>query len=275
MNYVKVQVKNAEQIVALLDDFGRRQVPFAMALAATRIAKRAERELYDEMRQVFDRPTKWTLNSLYVRKATKRTMEALVKLKDDAYKGIAPTKYLAPQIFGGARRWKRHERALQQVGILPAGMYCVPGPAAQMDAFGNMSKSQIIQILSHLRAFGEQGYKANATDRGIRSRWKGSVKKGVRGFEYFALPSGHGKLPPGIYLRKNYSEAEGSKVAHLSYGGARAVLFFIKSPTYSKRLDFFGVVERVIAQHAESEFIQALEYAKSTALAHQSSTFPM
>lgn len=247
MDYIKIEIKNVERIVAALDDFGQRQVPYAIALAANRLAKIVERMLYVEMKQVFDRPVAWTLNSLYVKAATKKTMLALVKLKDEAYKGIPATKFLSPQIFGGSRGWKRHERALQMRGILPSGMYCVPGEAAKLDAYGNMSKGQIIQILSAMKAFGEQGYMANRT--------KKSAARNKNQPEYFSLQKAHGKLPPGIYQRFRF----GHGVA------IRPVLIFIKEPSYGKRLDFFGVAESVIAQHAEAEFLRALEDAKATA----------
>lgn len=249
MNYVKIEIKDVEQIKAAMDNLGRRQLPFALALAATRVAKIVERELYAEMGRVFDRPTRWTMNSLYVKAATRRTLEALVKLKDDAFKGTPATKYLSPQIFGGGRRWKRHERALQQVGILPPGMYCVPGEDARLDAHGNMSKGQVVQILSALRAFGEQGYLANRT--------ASSEKRLKNPPQYFALPEGNGRLPAGIYRR--YSRGRRTTI--------RAVLVFIKAPSYKQRFDFFGVAERVIAYHAKDEFLWALQYAKRTALA--------
>lgn len=247
MDYIKIEITNVERLVAALDDFGRRQVPYAIALAANRVAKLVERALYAEMKQVFDRPVAWTLNSLYVKTATKRTMLALVKLKDEAYKGTPATKYLSPQIFGGSRDWKRHERALQMRGILPRGMYCVPGEAAKLDAYGNMSKGQIIQILSAMKAFGEQGYMANRT--------KNSAARNKSQPEYFSLQKAHGKLPPGIYQRFRFGHGT----------AIRPVLIFIKEPSYAKRFDFFGVAESVIAQHAEAEFVRALEYAKTAA----------
>ena len=60
-------------------------VPTAIARGLNETAKVIQRELQGEMGRVFDRPTRWTLNSTYVKYATVQTMEAIVKIKDDQF----------------------------------------------------------------------------------------------------------------------------------------------------------------------------------------------
>ncbi|AXK40860.1 hypothetical protein DWG20_09340 [Crenobacter cavernae] len=249
----------------MLSDLEKRQLPFAMARALTLTAQDVKRAEIAEMQRAFDRPTKYTLNSLYVKPATKRDLRAWVWLKYDAGKGTPADKYLAAEIQGGGRKTKRFERALQQAGVMPRGMFAVPGSAAQKDAYGNMSRGQIVQILSYLRAFGEQGYKANMTDRRRGSLAKGNAKKGVRGFQYFVLRERHGKLPPGIYKKTAYSGADAARVAHLQGGGAKPVVIFVKSPGYSRRFKFFEVAGRTVRERFTANFDQALADALASA----------
>ena len=107
--------------------------------------------------------------------------------------------------------------------------------------FGKLLR-QIVQIVSWFRAFGEQGYKANSTDK-TRARLGKDKKNGTRGFAYFVLRQKTGKLPAGIYQR--FAFAAGSAV--------KLVMLFVKSPNYKRRLDFYGIAEKA----ARAEFDRA------------------
>ena len=56
---------------------------------------------------MFDRPTRYTQNSLFLQPATKQKREARVWVKDTE----RPDHYLLPQINGGNRPLKRHGKA--------------------------------------------------------------------------------------------------------------------------------------------------------------------
>ena len=179
MFVVSARVK-ADTATAHLNALERKQLPFAYSLAVNRTAKLVKQAEIDKMRAVFDRPTPYTLNSLYVKPGTKANPSAYVWLKYDTFKGTPAEKYLLPQIDGGSRSHKRFERALQGVGAMPTGYYCIPGKFAQMDNYGNWSRGQIIKILSYFRAFPERGYRANMTDAAL---WHGAQKRNA------AIPS--------------------------------------------------------------------------------------
>ena len=232
----------------------RRAAVEAMTKTAQEI-KRAERA---SMEQSFDRPTPWVLNSLYMQRATKDKPEARVWLKDEAGKGTPASKILQAQIDGGARRQKRSEKALQRIGVLPSGWVAVPTRHAKKDGYGNMDRGQLVQILSALEAFGEQGYKANSTIRSRKARWKGNAKKGIRGHEYFAIGPGSKGLPPGIYMRKNYSSDERQKVAHLRRDGAKPIMIFAPKASYTVRLRFFDIAQEVIDRDLNRNFNETL-----------------
>lgn len=245
--------------MAAVDQVGRifataeKEISRRAAKALTATAARTREEMKIEMAGVFDRPTPWVLNGVFYRGASvdQNRMFAQVWLKDFAFKGSPAVVNLKPQIFGGNRVQKRMEKALQRVGVLPVGMFAVPGRDAKLDAYGNMSRGQIVQIISWFQAFGQQGYSANMTDKrkATLGRDKTSRKTGkvTKGFSYFALHQAKHGLPPGIFQK-------------LDYGGKpviRIVMLFVRTPAYQKRLDFLGVAERTMRRHFAAYFASA------------------
>ncbi len=235
-----------------LSGIQRRQIPYGTMLALNRTATRVQEAEVNEMRGVFDRPTPYTLSALRIRKATKANLTAYVEPKNMATKAISADKYLAPQILGGSRGQKRFERALIAVGAMPQGYVAVPGSGARFDAYGNMSRGQIVQILAYFRAFPEVGYRANMSAAG-----RGRLARGSRrnmGYSYFVAGPG-GSLPPGIWQRFAFSEGH----------AIRPVLIFVKSTMYRKRLDFDVVAEKTVEKYFEGDFRLAMMQAAATA----------
>lgn len=245
---VRTDIKAA---IAKLNRLQREQVPYATMRALNATAddvKEAERK---EIADVFDRPRANTLNSVYVKYATKANPVSRIALKDVAGKGVPASKYLEAQIKGGVRRLKRFEKALRAVGALPPGMYAVPGSGAKIDAEGNMSGGQIVQILSYFKAFPEAGYKANMTDARRAKLAKGTKKQG--GFSYFVGRPGGGKLPLGVWQRFN------------PHGFIKPVLIFVDSVLYEPRFDFYYVGKRAVEKRFRANFDAALVQALATA----------
>ncbi len=239
-----------------LDDLRRKianiaqeQIPFATALALTRTAQAASAAVKQEMTRVFDRPTPFTLNSLRTSAATKTRLQAAVYMKDEAVKGTSTINAIGHQALGGQRAFKRSEGALRRLGMLANGENMVPGAAAQLDAYGNMSRGQIVQILSWLQAFGEQGYRANMTAATRTRRARGTAR--TRGVGYYFKRDAPGR---GIYMRVN-----------TGFGSAiKPVLLFVRRAQYRKRLDMNAVVERVSREQFRSWFADALQEAQRT-----------
>lgn len=229
-------------------------VPFAVVKALTRTAKHAQQTVRDEMVRVFDRPTPYALNSTYVKPATKDNPVSSVYLKYDASKGTPATKFLSAQIDGGTRSHKRFEAALQRIGVLPDGWYVVPGKAARLDAYGNWSRGQIVQLLAYFQAYGEQGYRANTTKERRDKLRKGTKRK--RGIAYFAvLPSRRSSkwLHPGIYLQTRFG-----------FGSSlQPIALFVSASRYSKRFDFYGVIEKESRTQFPVELRRALTEDKA------------
>lgn len=236
---------NISAVQAALKKTEREQIPFATALALTKTAQLVKKGEISVMKRNLDRPTQFTLNSLFVKPATKANQQARVWFKDFAPKGTPACDYLQPQVQGGQRRLKRHEKALIARGYMKSGQFAVPGSGAKMDQYGNMKRTQYVQILSQLRAFGEQGYQANATGS------KRSKRKRASGAYFVANINGE----DGVWQRVQSAFGD----------GARAVLIFTdRDPSYRVRFPFFKVAENIVKANYEREFKKAMDYAIKT-----------
>lgn len=228
--------------LAYLDNYQRDQIPFATSVALNRTAGIAKDAMVREMVSVFDRPTRYTLNSLYVKPSTKRSLTVMVGFKDFSPKGKAPWSWISPHIAGGTRESKRSEDLLRAAGILPQGWYIVPGSGARRNAFGNISSGQMQQILSGLRASRDSAQ--NSTAR--------SAKRNRKPKQYFAAIPGRTHLKPGVYQR-------------VSQFRIKPVLIFVQSVNYKPRLKFEKVIRAAFDGHFRREFGKALRQATATA----------
>lgn len=220
---VSVDVSTWRDRLALFDKRQR----LITAIALTKTAKDVQAMEIHAMTQVFDRPTRWTLGALRIEPATPEKLVARVAAKDWIDKGTPAWKYLTPQVFGGERGLKSHERTLNAAGFLPTGMRAVPARGMKLDQHGNMAMGTINQILSQLRLQMYGGYESReSTDkkRAKRSRAR-------QGGRIFVGAPGGGKLPLGVWQKTNE-------------GGLRPLLIFIKSPAYRPRFPFFDVADR-------------------------------
>lgn len=229
-----------------------KQIPFAASLAINNTAKKVKEKEGHEIRDVFDRPTPYIQNSIFVKPSNKRNLNAIVGIKDMAIKGNPATKILKAEIGGGSRRLKRYEVLLRSTGNLPSGYYTVPGQAAKIDQYGNIARSQITQILSYFKSFPEAGYKANATDV-TKARLAKSTKS-RRGFEYFIGKVGD-KGTLGIWQR-----------VKSNFGTSiRPVLIYVRSNNYDPIFDFEFVATNTVRKEFANEFDNAINQAVRTA----------
>lgn len=238
---------NLRDVLRSMDKIRMDQVPFATAKALTKTAQATKLAIVAEMENVFDRPTRWTLNSLYVKPATKRVLAARVWVKNNAGTGPAPENWTLPEVQGGPRKYKRFERALQLRGLMPQGMVAVPTKYIELDGNGNVSGRLMLQILRYLKSFG------NGSVGPVNRRAKSRVNK-KQGFAYFA-GTPNGGQPMGIWKRVNF--AAGSAIVPL--------FLYVPMPQYKPKLDFFGVGQRVYSSTFLENFRQALTEAMRTA----------
>ena len=248
---------NLPQIQAALAK-GASQVPYATKVAINNTAAKAQTAVRKQMAAVFDRPTPWVLNSIRIKYATTQNLQADLAFKDK--NTVESSRSMVePNVFGGARHFKAMEARLMGIGLLPSGYNVVPGGAAKLDAYGNMSRGQITQLLNVLGTYTEAGY-SKADARTVARLAKGNVKKNIYGFTYWVnkvgSPGRNKRLQPGVYQR-----------VKTGFGTSlKPVLIFVKKANYKHRLDFFGVAEQVVSKEFPGEFERAFDEAMRTAL---------
>lgn len=235
---------DASDVRRAIRELAAEDAPFVTAYALTKTAQEIKQEEIKSMSSVFDRPTKFTLNALYVKSATKTDLTAEVYFKD-GFGSIPAWRYLGPQVEGGERKHKAHELRLIRAGHMLPQEFAVPGKGVKLDAYGNMPGSLIERILSQVQAAEQlSGYSANATGKSLKRARKRKIGR------YFVLrPGGAGpgnrNVAPGIYFR----------------AGAREivpVIMFVKSPKYQKRFPFYetarAVADRRLMVYAREGF---------------------
>ena len=225
------------------------QIPFASALALTRMAQDVRTSLQGHLRGVLDRPTRRTINSIRYTPADKKDQPPIssVWIVDEATKGTAPADYLAELITGGARRHKRHEKVLHRAGILPRGWYTVPGKDQRLNRFGNVTAGTYTKILSELRV---------STDpmQNITGSRRSQAKR--RGYFVLGSSRGRGGNPVGVYQRTSKNRI-------------KSVLHFVPRATYSPRIDLEGPSQQVLQRRGRQHFLDAMATAYRSAQRRQ------
>lgn len=252
---MSARVLGQTELLAQLHGLTGSQAAGAYAKAINDTAFEVRRAMQAEMRARFDRPTDYILRSPRVKMATAARLSASIAPDYMGGKGIDPQKILRAQGEGGTRRDKRSEVALRRVGILPNGMQTAipstPYPGSD-DGRGNLKGSFLVQLLAYFQAFGEQGYKANMTEKGYKRVHKGTKK--AAGRRYFVA---YGKARGGA--RTTAMGDADARTSHLApgiwaasgTGGAdvRPVLMFVKRAHYSVRLESEAIAKRADAQN--------------------------
>jgi hypothetical protein len=263
---ITIKVTGINEVQQQLGRMGK-QVPFAFSRALNETAKRVQKATYDEMRKKFDRPTPYALRSIAITRSTKANLTAIVGLRTDAPgKGMAWDASMAHSFNGGQRRWRKFEAALNSIGILPGNMAAVPPSesswAITLDQYGNVPRGLIVVLLSYFQAFGEQGYRANSTEKTRTRRAKfGRTESGyktINGVVYFAVLPGRDKTrhfkQPGIYAKRGI------------YGvDVAPVLLFVRRPSYQRRIDLERIARDVVANDFNAIFNTELAAAVASA----------
>lgn len=227
------EARGLDQAVRLMSEgLSPGRLNAALATALTRTGQEIREAVKAEMRTAFDRPTAYTMNSLFLRPATAQRLQAEVYFKDDsAGSGTPATKYLLPQVEGGSRRAKGFEVALRTVGVLPAGWFVVPGAGARLDAYGNVSRGQIIQVLSQLRITLLAGSTRNLS---FDAKKQIAAQRNAGG-RFFVIKPGAKGAAPGVYQR----EFSGKNIT--------PVFIFVRKAAYRTRLDFERITRATAA----------------------------
>jgi hypothetical protein len=291
---VKINVKANLAPVLLQINTVKRQLPFVAARALTVTAQAARTRAITEMEQRFDRPKPYTTRqAMQVRKASKESLTAELGIGveyDAPSKGTPYEKVLAHHFAGGQRRFTKFEGALRRAGLIGSGEIVVPGGAAPLDPFGNLSQGTIVKLMSVLRLFTEQGYSANETSQGKAKREKVRQRRRKGGGFDYEVRTSNGKK-----VRRNYVEI-GGKVYFVSRGrghwfgrGAwrsgrsqnlpagiwektgihgvdvKPLVMFVRAGSYAQRFDLKAIVDDVFASNWNRNFNESFRSAMVSA----------
>lgn len=239
-----------KEVTRYLSRVQRKQVPFATAIALQRTTFSTRKEVQAEINRSVDRPVKLTTKAVLVSGPTKlikitslsilkKDPHTIVFLRDEAFKGTPPSKYLDPLLTGKPRRHKGFERALIRAGIMRSNEYAVPGNDLRLNKYGNLPKGAITTMLSQLHSSSDSMQNATQSRRS---------KKGRRGKAYFMMRGFR-----GVFVRT----------------GKRAFTVFIKfvtsKPSYRRKIRFNEVAYRTAAFRFPIEFRRAMTKALKSA----------
>lgn len=232
---------NWQDVERDLSDVGRRQLPFAMAVALNGLAVDLVELNRRRMAREFDRPTRWTLNAFHFVRATKANPVATIKRKD----AVSGRHYLETQSEGGRRKQTGFERLLNsrlaysgQVGFV------VPTKHMPRNAHGNVHPGALQKVLSGLKAQGDAAQ--NETD-------KSRAKKLRAGAPRYFVPAEGGRLSPGIYMRKGKDKP------------VKVFAFTTKTPGYAAQFQFYPNMQKATDRLLPGYFAKALDRAIQTA----------
>jgi hypothetical protein len=231
---IKVDVDDAKVKAAMATSL--KQVKFAVASALTKTAVEVRKAIPGELDKAFDRPTPFTKNGTYTKRATRDELVAEVGFKE------IQSNYLAMQESGGI--YDPHEAGIRLPGNI------------QLNAFGNIPRG----IIAKLKEAAENGQLSAALARRIgvggTNRRKGQKGQSLQLF--FGVPRGAGweNAPLGIWRRIPGSSGGPGKLV--------PVILFEDTPAkYEKKLDMEAIAGPVI----ESKFKQILDQEIDKALA--------
>ncbi|MFL1386632.1 hypothetical protein ACI77F_03055 [Pseudomonas tritici] len=236
---------DAFPVSAGMRELEKKQIPFVMARTATLLAQRVKKGTITVMQKRLDRPTPTTLNSLFVKMATK-ARAAEVYFKDSWASGIPADTYLQQAVSGGLRPHKRFEKSLIARGIMRSGQFAVP-TTAFMNQYGNVSRGTMMRILSGLGAAESKlGYQANASGS-ARSRRKGNAHR------FF---SGDVDGTQGVWERKSMGMGD----------AVRPVFIFSDSaPKYRTIFPFFKIGQNIVNANYQADAATAWAEAMASA----------
>jgi hypothetical protein len=267
-----IELKGMDELIKKIKSLRERELPFITMQALNNTAFEVRQKEIDLINKVFDRPKPQTAKNIFVRKATKTNLQAIIFF-DQIYGKDGIDEYMKAQIHGGGRVMKAAEKRL--------GRYYVPALNANatmnrpiLDKYGNIRPGLMTQILSQLQKFGDvAGYDMNQT---MSSKLRARGKK--RGTEYFMVSQKTGGLQPGIYQRisqggggagrqapwgaRQAGQRRGKFVSVIKARGVRPVVFFAKSqPKYKARWPFFKEAEAIVNAKLPQYFEAAAKVA--------------
>ena len=223
-----VKINGLDELRQQLGSFSDRRFESAVAEALNKTARKVADAWGGELFTRLDRPTPLTYRAGHLsQRADVGSLVSVVAIRKDSNAYVQPAEYLLTQERGSPdRRLRKFEQALVSAGAMPLGHKAVPGQYAQLDSFGNVSRSQIVKVLGQLGGSLTRGY-AQVTGRTAKRRQEIARRLGKK---FVAVGSGE-KRAAGIY--------------EVGITGLKPIFFFVRTTRYSKRISLGDIGQRV------------------------------
>jgi len=232
---VSVKALNVDQLARQFSYLGK-DLNKWIADGMTNTAEESTQAVRRAIPAHIDRPTPWTMSSLFFFPAEKEDLRAAVAFKwefgrrsrNEIGMFDAPQS-MQMQVYGGKRKLKDVEKKLQQAGVTPPGRpFLVPSRALKRDRYGNVTRKTMNKIL-YSGVSG--GVMAEKPLNGGRNR--GATRKGQ---SFVMRKKGKGAI--GIFKNTGrYSYTKSDKPATPQF-------WFNAQPHYSPIFDFHGIANR-------------------------------
>lgn len=240
---IDIQVTGIKELQRDLKDFSERRFKSTVSTALTRTAVQVRKDWQGQINTVVQGPTPLTNKAVAFTGAKADKLEAQVFLVNRGG-AASPSEYLRPQEFGGGRNVKKFERALISAGAMPSGYITVPGSAAKLDGFGNVSRAQLVDVIRALGSQYSPGYQ-RVISKSANKRLAAQARSGRQYIAVSPVDAKRFRVSPGIYERM----ADGSR---------KAIFLFKNGVTYRKRL---GLLDKTadIERTLQAEVARAIE----------------
>lgn len=241
---IDIQITGLKEVQAQLGAQAK-QAAYAASRALNTTAYAINDRLKTDMASTFKGgATAYTLRAF---KVTKTNLTATVALRTDApNSGTQYDKALAHLFTGGPRKYKKLEGWLRAKRLLPAGLTVAPGAGMPLDAYGNMRRNALTEMLGVIGA-------QLGNLRVYRRTGAGKAQKAVG---YFViLPGDKSKKHPGIYKR-----IETGKTSAIT-----PMVLYVDPVNYRKFVDLDKLAHEVVDKTFQPAFDAELARALASA----------
>ena len=247
---------NIDKVVKRLDVLQRRQLPFAAKQTVKEIGfQLAKNHLPAYMKAVFDNPVPLTTKSISYK--VKSNFEVELSVRSDVGKGNAPANYLAPvamSVEDDKAYLTKFSRFIQKSGINPENPYPIPVKEnLAKNRYGNVSQGEYSKVWSGLNSSLVRSRKKSDLDRSIS--FGGAERRMVgfnrdSNFRYFSKPDYRMR---STSYRQSSLFGLGDGIYRVKGRNNLQLLFtYAKShPTVPKVFDYYGTVEKFVANRAD------------------------
>lgn len=214
-------------IVKHAQDVHGRIVPYAASTALTRTAHIARKDtIPKQMQRDFFQPSRYTLNALFVQRASKDNLIARIAVKNKGRK-VPQENPLLPNVRGGGRKAKGFDMWLRREGYMRPDEFAIP-----------------------TRVLSPKQYESGGWIRRLMKRIEAPYVGGRRKRVFAGRVTVGGTDKRGIWEAWGKGR-KGRKIQPL--------FVFTKQPKYQAIFKFEAVAKKTAEQHFQQEFAKALK----------------